>query len=134
MNIMSHKTKRFSLRLGTPSINSPTMLYISTLTQSDRLALFAQPIQLVRRSLLYLISHQISNASSQPFQFQYACQFLMNMLKLFSSKTVMAGNEKSIIRIMTSTNCVKINGFLTKMKSLCVTAHNIITFHNVFLK
>ena len=134
MNIMSHKTKRFSLRLGTPSINSPTMLYISTLTQSDRLALFAQPIQLVRRSLLYLISHQISNASSQPFQFQYACQFLMNMLKLFSSKTVMAGNEKSIIRIMTSTNCVKINGFLTKMKSLCITAHNIITFHNVFLK
>ena len=131
MNIMSHKTKRFSLRLGTPSINSPTMLILALYPS---LALFAQPIQLVRRSLLYLISHQISNASSQPFQFQYACQFLMNMLKLFSSKTVMAGNEKSIIRIMTSTNCVKINGFLTKMKSLCITAHSIITFHNVFLK
>ena len=131
---MSHKTKRFSFRLGTSSIHPPAMLYISNLTQSDRLALFEQPIQLVRRSLLYLISHQISNASSQPFQFQYACQFLMNMLKLFSSKTVMAGNEKSIIRIMTSTNCVKINGFLTKMKSLCITAHNIKTFHNVFFK
>ena len=131
MNIMSHKTKRFSLRLGTPSINSPTMLILALYPS---LALFAQPIQLVRRSLLYLISHQISNASSQPFQFQYACQFLMNMLKLFSSKTVMAGNEKSIIRIMTSTNCVKIIGFLTKMKTLWITAHNIITFHNVFLK
>ena len=52
---MSHKTKRFSLRLGTPSIHPPAMLYISNLTQSDRLALFEQPIQLVRRSLLYVI-------------------------------------------------------------------------------
>ena len=51
---MLRKTKRFSLRLGNLSINSPAMLYISNLTQSDRPALFAQPIQLARRSLLYV--------------------------------------------------------------------------------
>ena len=96
---MLHKTKRFSLRVGTPSIHSPAMLYISNLTQSDCLALFAQPTQLVRRSLLYVIGHQIFIASSEPFSFQFAQQFLMNMFKLFSSNTVMARNIKDIIRI-----------------------------------
>ena len=109
---MLHKTKRFSLRVGTPSIHSPAMLYISNLTQSDCLALFAQPTQLVRRSLLYVIGHQIFIASSEPFSFQFARQFLMNMFKLFSSNTVMAGNIKDIIRIKNFTKlCEKLMDF-----------------------
>ena len=130
---MSHKTKRFSLRVGTPSILSPAMPYIGNLTHSGRLSLFAQPIQLVRRSLLYLIGHQISMLHLKRFNFQYACQFLVNMFKLFPTQ-LWLGTKRALSESWTSTNCVKTNGFLTKMKSLSITAHKLITFHNVFRK